>query len=326
MVKGLVLGAGLLAAAFPATATAAESCEMSAEDRAWFAGALEAWPASPSQVLGLPPAPMPVVTVYDLRCAYVSRTGSGDDLRAAAHTGDGVIIDGRALPLGPYAAADADNRFTMSLPSVWRHAGVSSAVGLERFMTGVFLHEVMHTTQSALLVHARDRIGPNADDRAALSDDTIQELFADDEAYRALHVAELELLYRAGNAASDDDARRLAGEALAAMDQRRARFFSGRRAYLARLDDMFLTMEGLGQLVMYRYLMSHPESRANHAIVLGEVRNNGAYWSQDAGFALMRLVERLVPDWRTRVFDADRWHARSLLAAAAQERPAEIAS
>ena len=190
-------------------------------------------------------------------------------------------------------------------------------------MTGVFLHEVMHTTQSGLLAHARDLLGPNADGLGALSDDTIQEVFADDEAYVALHRAELEVLYRAANAGTDVDARRLAGEALAAMDQRRARFFSGRRAYLAQLDDMFLTMEGLGQLVMYRYLIAHPDAHANPAVVLGEVRNNGAYWSQDAGFALIRLVARLVPDWQARVFDPDRWQARSLLAAAAQVRDEE---
>jgi len=307
--------AGALLAAWPVTAQAAEPCEMDAADRAWLAGALEAWPATRSEVLALAPAPMPEVTVYDLNCAYVSRTGAADALVAAPHQGQAIVIDGRTLPSGPYAAADDDNRFTMSLPSVWRHAGISSGVGLEPFMTGVFLHEVMHTTQSRLLTHARARIGPNAEGRASISDDTIQEIFAQDRAYVALHQSELELLYRAANAASDGEARRLAGEALAAMDQRRARFFTGHRAYLVRLDDTFLTMEGLGQLVMYRYLMAQPG--ADRAMVLGEVRNSGAYWSQDAGFALMQVVSRLVPDWQQRVFDTDRWNARNLLAAAA---------
>ena len=291
---------------------------MSASDHAWLAGSLEAWPATRSDVLALAPAPLPEVTVYDLRCSYVARPGREAMLVATPHRSEAIVIDGRALPRGPYAAAEADNRFTMSLPSVWRHAGISSGLGLERFMTGVFLHEVMHTTQSHLLVHARDRIGPNSDGIAALSDDTIQEMFAHDEAYVALYRAELELLYRAASAASDEEARRLAGEALAAMDQRRARFFTGRRAYLARLDDTFLTMEGLGQLVMYQYLMDQPEGRANATLVLGEVRNGGAYWSQDAGFGLMRVVQRLVPDWQTRVFDTNRWQARSLLVAAAR--------
>jgi hypothetical protein len=296
---------------------AADACEMGAADRAWLAGALEAWPVTRAEVLALSPAPMPEVTVYDTRCAYVSRDGETANLVATPHQAAGIVIGGRTLPAGPYAAADADNRFTMSLPSVWRHAGVESNVGLERFVTGVFLHEVMHTTQSRLLAHARDRIGPNADGLGALSDDTIQEVFAKDEGYIALYRFELELLYRAAHAPSDDEARRLAREALAAMDQRRARFFTGRRAYLARLDDTFLTMEGLGQMVMYRYLMAQPGARENPALVLGEVRNNGAYWSQDAGFGLMRVVERLVPDWQARVFDPDRWQARKLLAAAA---------
>jgi hypothetical protein len=304
-------------AALPAPASAAEPCEMSAADRAWLSASLDAWPQARSEVLALPPAPMPEVTVYDLRCAYVTRDGDASDLAATPHRGAAIVIGGRTLPPGPYAAAEASNRFTMSLPSVWRHAGVSSGLGLERFMTGVFLHEVMHTAQSHLLAHARDRIGPNSEGFAALSDDTIQELFAQDEAYVALYRAELELLYRAANAPTDEDARRLAGEALAAMDQRRARFFTGRRAYLARLDDTFLTMEGLGQMVMYRYLMAQPGGGAHAPLVLGEVRNNGAFWTQDAGFGLMRVVARLVPDWQARVFDPHRWQARALLAAAA---------
>lgn len=311
----------ILIAAAAGPAAAADPCEMAPADRAWVVRSIAAWPATRGEVLALPPAPLPDLTVYDARCAYVSRSGS-TEFAARPHGSERVVIDGRSLPLGPYAAADTAGRFTMSLPSVWRAAGISSGVGLDDFMTGVFLHEVMHTTQADLLIDAQAKFALGLRNIVHLNDDTIQDLFAKNPAYVALYRTELALLHRAANAASDADARRLAGEALAAMDQRRARFFTGRRTDLARLDDTFLTMEGLGQLVMYRYLMAQPDAAANRAVVLGEVRNGGAFWSQDAGFALMRVVERLVPDWQARVFDPKRWQARKLLAAAAAERSA----
>lgn len=291
---------------------------MAAADRAWLEGALVAWPATRSEVLSLAPAPMPEITVYDARCAYVARDGSAAELIATRHAGGKVVIGGHVLPLGPYAAADADNRFTISLPSVWRGAGADSPLGLERMMTGVFLHEVTHTTQSALLTAFKRKIERLSPGSSQLSDNTIQDLYGNDPGYRAIYERERDLLYEAARAPADEAARALVVQAIALMDARRSRFFTGDRAYLTLLDDVFLTMEGLGQYVMYLHYLEHTDEGYTPADALDDIRNSGKMWSQDHGFALMQVVARLVPDWRSRVFDGNRWHARDLLMAAVQ--------
>ncbi len=59
------------------------------------------------------------------------------------------LPDEGIVPAGPIAFAgfNGEPYFVMSLPSVWRDAGVTSMVGLERFLHGVLLHEMMHTRQ-----------------------------------------------------------------------------------------------------------------------------------------------------------------------------------
>jgi hypothetical protein len=82
------------------------------------------------------------------------------------------------------------------------------------------------------------------------------------------------------------------------------------------LDVVFLTMEGAGQWLVYGYFRSPEGGSASAEVALRETRRSQTQWSQDEGLALMLVLDRLLPDWRTRAFRDPDWLAGNLLAAA----------
>src|SRR5690606_17590855 len=270
------------------------------------------------EYLRLEPRPLPTVFAIDGACTYRLPEGAVAAASGLPHEGQPRFPDGGEAPLGPISFASGEGGyFAMSLPSVWREAGVGSPLGLETLMTGVLLHEMMHIRQIALaaeaLGDAAERAGIADDD---LTDDIVQERFGADPAYLAAYVAERDALFAAADAASDDEARRLAAEALGLMRERRQRWFTGDKASFAALDDVFLTMEGMGQWLIYRYFRSPEGGGLAPADARPAVRRGGRRWSQDEGLALLLVVDRLLPGWQARAFRDPDWRAERLLAAA----------
>jgi hypothetical protein len=309
--------AAFLLAITIAAPAGAQDCTMAPGDRAWLERALAQWERSAQEELRLPEAPLPTIDAIDGDCIYTLPAGSFAALSAARHGGKVTLPSGGTVGLGPISFAFDRDRFVMSLPSVWRAAGITSELGLEMLMDGVLLHEIMHTRQSGLA--AEQLAGPAAragiaDDE--LSDDIVQERFGDDPDYAAAWSAERDLLFAAVAARHDGEARALARQALAAMRARRARWFTGDKAAFAELDDIFLTMEGMGQWLIYRYFVSPTGAAAAPATALGAVRRGRRSWSQDEGLALLLVVDRLLPGWQARAFRDPDWRAERLLAAA----------
>lgn len=283
-------------------------------DRAWLQQALAEWQATETGVLHLPAKPLPLIVAVDGACTYALPAGDFAALTATPHGDTVTFPDGGEAPVGPISFANGEGGyFAMSLPSVWRAAGVESDFGLERLMTGVLLHEMMHIRQTELakaaLAGVPEALGISDDE---LTDDIVQERFSTNPDYVSAYEAERYKFFAAAEAESDDEARRLAGEGLALMRERRARFFTGRNAGFTRLDDVFLTMEGMGQLLIYRYFRGFEE----YAPAVEGVRRGGKWWSQDEGLAIMLVVDRLLPDWQERAFREPDWRAENLLAAA----------
>lgn len=291
---------------------------MTGADRAWLEAALANWQRAARQDLRLPDAPLPDVHAIDAVCAYTLPAGDFAAMRGERHGGRVPLPNGEPVRLGPISFAFDRDRFVMSLPSVWRAAGVTSELGLEKLMDGVLLHEIMHTRQSQLAAELLDPIAAAHGLEETLSDDLLQKVFENDPAYLATYREEVSTLFAAAAAEDDAAARGLAAHALHLMRARRARWFTGRNAHFAALDDIFLTMEGMGQWLIYRYFVS-PEGGlvpAEHALTA--VRRGGRWWSQDEGLALMLVVDRLLPDWQQRAFRDPDWRAERLLAAAVE--------
>jgi hypothetical protein len=313
----LSLAAALAAAPLPALAQ--QQCRMDAADRAWLEQALAEWQATETGVLELPAAPLPLVIAIDAGCTYALPAGDFAAMTGTPHGDTVKLPDGAEAPLGPISFASGEGGyFAMSLPSVWRAAGVAGEGGLERLMTGVLLHEMMHIRQTGLanaaLAGAVAAAGIPDDE---LTDDVVQQRFSDDADYVAAYEAERDALFAAAAAADDEAARALAGKALELMRARRAHWFVGDEAPFAAMDDVFLTMEGMGQLLIYRYFRSPEGGAASEAEAIDGVRRGRRWWSQDEGLALMLAVDRLLPDWQARAFREPDWRAERLLAAAA---------
>jgi hypothetical protein len=154
-----------------------------------------------------------------------------------------------------------------------------------------------------------------------VNDDFLQQRFADRPGYREAYEAERDALFAAAAASDFAAARGLAAHALHLMRQRRARWLSGENAHFAAFDDVFLTMEGSSQWLVYRYFVSPEGGAFEPAAALAETRRGGRWWSQDEGLALVLVLDRLLPDWRERLFRHPDWLAENLLAAAVAQVP-----
>lgn len=292
---------------------------MAPADRAWLESALGNWQRVAQRDLRLPDAPLPDVHTIDALCSYTLPNGSFAAMKGEPHRGGVVLPNGETVPLGPISFAFDRDRFVMSLPSVWREAGVTSELGLEKLMDGVLLHEIMHTRQSELATGLLEAIAVAHGLGDSLSDDLLQQTFEDNPAYEEAFRAETAVLFAAAAAPDDAAARGLAAHALHLMRARRARWFVGEHAYFAELDDMFLTMEGMGQWLIYRHFVSPEGGTVPDEQALRAVRRDGRWWSQEEGLALMLVVDRLLPGWQSRAFRDPDWRAERLLAAAIEE-------
>jgi hypothetical protein len=306
------------------------ACPIAQEDLRWIGDAFGAWRFAATTKLKFPDPRTPHIVFFDARCTYTFEGGQGFLMQAAAapHGGNVRIPSGEDIPVSvvSFASPGKDNSpafFVMSLPSIWEAEGVDSALGIETLATGVLLHEMMHAWQFGYANPRLQALAQRYNLPDDISDDSLQAAFRDNPRYVATYREETDLLYRAAAATSDDEARRLAGTALKKMRHRRATFFKGKNERWAPLDEVFLTMEGLGQWTMYAWLTDPRGRNLDPASAQREVRRGDKHWSQEQGLALFLVIDRLVPDWQNLAFAEEPETVEVLLARAARqpERP-----
>ena len=310
-----------LDAACAAPRTAPPGCALSGAEHAWIDRSLSAWRLARTDRLRVDDeAAPPSIVFFNEKCAFEG--AGGPPWRGVAHGGSVTLPDGKTIPpqVASFAAPYAEHTrvfFAMALPSIWQAGGVQSELGLETMMVAVLVHEMTHTRQFAAYtprLNALDRRYGLGD---ALTDDIVQNTFREHADFVAAYETERDLIYRAAAAQDDAEARGLAGEALARMRARGARFFTGENAKLPELEDIFLTMEGIAQWAGYSWLI-HPQGLGiAPEAALPAMRRGGRQWSQDEGLAIFLVVDRLVPDWQARAFAAEPATAMELLALAA---------
>jgi hypothetical protein len=305
------------------------ACEMTAGDIEWLRGALTAWDLTRTDILRIDPD-APTIFVYDATCVWTNNrngqlVGNPAQWRGAVHDDAILLPDGDEISpvVASFAAPDETTGgafFVMALPGIWKAAGVTSAVGLERLLTGVMMHELTHTAQFSTYGPRIETLTTRWELPDDLTDDVVQDRFEATPAYVAFYDLEMALLREAANAPDQRVASRLAGEALAAIAARRDAWLIGDDEKLRDLEDIFLSMEGIGNWAALSWL-AHAEggsvARDEALAVFGPV---GKRWSQDEGVAIMLVVDRLVPDWPLRAFGPDGEMALSLLARAAGAR------
>lgn len=307
----LVAGAALSAAA---PACAAARCEFTGDTLAWSDGALAGWNRINRETLRIARPVPPVMVLFDESCSYTLRPGEGVaaatvrldgqafQVSAAPHAGTIGLPDGTEIParLTSFAAPLKDGRlsFVMALPSIWRASAKASDTTV--LASAVFMHEFTHTQAASLgrRVDALTRRGLSAD----ADDDVVQTRFAGRPGFTSAYERERDLLFAAHSARDMGEARRLAAEALRAMNGRRARFYTGPDALYAEAEDLFLTMEGTGQYAAYAWLVDPHGAALPASEALAFIRRGGRRWSQDEGLALFLVLQRLGVDWAAEVF------------------------
>ena len=257
-------------------------------------------------------APTPEVVFFDSVCVYTTSAMAalraapvpgprlhGIELpwRAVAHGGSLTLPDAVQMPVAlttfTNVTAGASPYFVMAAPAYWAENGH----GEEPELTGIFLHEFAHTRQILGMAAAIAPLEAAWDYPEPLNDDAVQTRFAGDPEYVAAYVAERDLFFRAAAAPELADARLLATEALARMKRRHARWFQGDAAVFARLDDIFLALEGVGQWSGYAWL-AHPDGGGvAHDEAIRIMLGSRKWWVQDEGLALFLTVDRLLPEW-----------------------------
>lgn len=294
------------------------SCRMADADEHWLRQALRNWRIVERTVLESGSRPLPQIVTYDAHCTYGIAAGARSPLcwTAAAHGGEVALPNGARIPPAPNAFnASAGGRIfvVMSLPSIWQAVGIRSEIALPTMLEAVMFHELTHAyqwsvTPSVSFVALQTRYGlPES-----VNDDSLQERFERDPAYRSLFEDERDLLFRAAAAAGEAEPRVLACAALAKLRERRRRYFTGPDESWGHVDEVSLTTEGLGQWVSYAWLIRGRGLAP--ASVLPRLR--GTYWPQDEGLAIFLVVDRLVPGWQRLLFAPEPETAEPLLARA----------
>lgn len=206
-----------------------------------------------------------------------------------------TLPDQTKVPVGLMSFASEVNGnafFVMPLLSFWQHAGVKSIeLGTEKLVTGVFLHEFSHSQQMENFGKKISSYEKTTRFEAPFSDDIVQHLFGKNDAYVNLYKQEVSSLY---SSVKDEKLDRvLVNKALKAMQNRQQTYFKNKFIALTEIDRFFLTMEGLGQYTMYLWLI-HPKG-GNITIpnAIAGVRRGSKWWSQDEGFGLFLVLERL---------------------------------
>ncbi len=311
---------------------ASPSCDMSSAGpwiQAWF----DAWELVAKEVLRLERAVAPDVVFFDRRCVWTtseitapaSTAVAGPALlgerlswRAGPHDGSITMPDGERIPVGLLSFAAPGGRagsfLVMPAPQFWKEAGVESkAFGLEKLITAVFVHEFSHTRQvegfQRVVAPIEEKLGP----AEGLSDDTIQNRFADEPGYRTAFEAERDELFEAAIAPSCAQARAAAQRALELVRTRQDRWFVQDNAMFRTLDDAFLSFEGAGQFAAYGWLI-HPQGGGIERSVASDgLRRGGKFWSQDEGLGLFLALDQLLPDWPSYAYKVPADGAVSLL-------------
>ena len=325
----------LTALGLAAPSKAAEpACEMSGDEGAWTQRALLAWERGSRDLLRTSPTPLPWIVLVGPRCAWhlapdpdaasfpdeaaaldgaevpdllLTFAGAPVPVRAVVHGGTVRLPDGSTQKAGPAAGARLRRKgkatfFVMSTLEVWRAAYPEMPESdLEPFFLGVFSHEIVHTRQLVAVGEEIGRLVERYGIPPRMDDDIVENRMKKKRRYREAYEAERDLFFQAAAEPDPARAKELAARALGQAEARRARWLSGRRAWLGEMEPLFLAMEGVAEWCRFRLLADDPREPRTDAELLAMVRGKDNNWSQDEGLALFLLLDRLAPGWQERV-------------------------
>ena len=308
----------------------------------WLQHWLSAWELISDEVFSLPRANPPKMVFFDKDSVYTTsevtaprgERFSGPTLfgkplpwRKAAHNNTLTLPDSKQVPVqittfaAPLKDKIQESFFVMAAPAFWKEAGIeSNEVGFEKMLTGIFLHEFTHTRQMQGLVKKIDELtNQYTFDSLTLNDDVVQDNFSEDSQYEQVFREEVARLYEAAFAKETDSVEQLATEGLTMLKERQKKYFVGEKKVLRELDDVFLSMEGIGQYAMVAWLIHPKGGNVSPEAAVKEARRKRQWWVQEEGLALVLILNRISnPDWSTDMFGHEQNDILQLLEDATQ--------
>ena len=150
-------------------------------------------------------------------------------------------------------------------------------------------------------------------------DDVVQNTFSEDRRYEQGFREEVDALYQAAFATAIDSVKQLTAEGIDRLKARQKKYFTGKRAVLSELDDVFLSMEGIGQYAMVAWLIHPQGGNVSREMAVEEARRGREWWVQEEGLALTLTLSRIShPDWSTDTFGDEQIDVIELLEHATQ--------
>jgi hypothetical protein len=298
-----------------------------AEDLRWMQTALHRWEDSCRRHLRLPVEPLAWVIFYDENYAWhlsaekellpaheiatvtLNFAGQPRELVRVAHK-QGLWVPGRdeALPLKvdlsamPYAN-DQKAFCIIPLPAMFHKLeGLGTAAEMDEFFLGVALHELTHTRQLSFVMAEIKRLSKRYSVPEHLDDNLLEDTFGRNKVYAQRFNREMDALGDAYMAATPAQGKRDLARALTMIQQRRARYFVGQRKVYARLEEIFLALEGTGMWAHFQMARDHAPASETMQTTLMNLAQRMNAWSQVESLALFLLIDRLVPGWQAHFF------------------------
>lgn len=305
----------------------AHACSLSAADQAWLDRAMTAWDTTSRRITRVGTIPNLQAVIFDARCVLTSRTamsGGPRGWQSARHSGQVRLPNGETIPANviSFATSNANgNFFVMSTPSVWRAGDVNEQFGLEPLMTAVLLHEGTHVAQFPTYGARMSALSERYGLPETFNDDSIQLRFQGTPEFAASVTREIDLLLRAAAARDRRSALRLARQARALMRARQKRYYPAQDAYLREAEDIWLTLEGSAQWAGYQWVIRPDGGAVPRGVAFQAFGKRGKWWSQEQGFALFMVLDRLTGSkWKRHAFGDGQRTVLAMLDAALAER------
>ncbi|MCW3462581.1 hypothetical protein [Chitinophaga nivalis] len=303
---------------------------------------MTAWELVSDHIFHLSPTSAPELLFFDDTYSYTTSATSapnGTPFKGPAFRGkqlpwrvapyrDSLILpNATKVPVGLMSFAapfkNGNGFFVMGTPPYWEKAGIQSQeLGLKKMLTGVFLHEFAHTRQFNGIGRLVDSIEQqHAFTTINLTDDIVQDYFKKDSIYVREFQQEVNKFYEAAFTTDNTLFIKLVKEALSLLRQRQAKYFTGEKAVLKPLDDIFLSMEGLGQYTAVRWLIHPRGGNLSFDTAVEGFRRKRNQWSQEEGLAMYLVLNKLAPpDWEHDIFGSQPRFITDLLEAAVNSR------
>lgn len=292
----------------------------------WLESWFSAWELMSEEVLDLPKSTPPIMFFYDDKYVYTTseisapngETFNGPKLLGeklhwirALHNDTLTIPDGQRIPIqlmtfaAPSEQKNVEAFFVMAAPVFWKNTGIESEdVSLDKLLTGIFLHEFAHTRQMNGIGSKITDFENNHTFKFEVSDDIIQDYFSSDSIYVSEYKKEVNIFYSTSNAKTKNELYGLTNEGLNLLRERQTKYLSPENKILVEMDDIFLTMEGLGQFMIVSWLTNPKGGNYPLDIAIKATRRGGKWWSQDEGLALFLILDKMTnPNWKTMFSD-----------------------